>query len=96
MYFAHNNQRSFQRMALDLPITITKNGVLYHAMCHDLSSTGMSIQFTESSFQADDLVHIELKTVDKRFPPLCAQAKLIRIHKEEGRFIAAVEFLTLS
>lgn len=96
MYFSHNNQRTFQRMAINLPITITKNGLQYSGYCQDLSSSGMLIKFTESSFKADDLLQIELNTDDERFPPLCAQAKLIRVYAEDTYFIAAMEFLTLS
>lgn len=96
MYFAKNNQRSFQRMQLELPIVITKEAQVYNGICIDLSSTGMRIEFTASELKKGDLVHIQLDTDDERFPPLDAEAKLIRVNQEEdGKFVAAVEFISL-
>lgn len=96
MYFAQNDKRSFQRMELNLPIEITKGDLLHQGTCIDLSSTGMRISFTEQGLQTNDQVHIKLDTGDQRFLPLSAQAKLIRVTElGNGRFTAAVEFLSL-
>tara|TARA_R110001583_G_C5632027_1_gene407136 strand:+ start:739 stop:1032 length:294 start_codon:yes stop_codon:yes gene_type:complete len=96
MYFAQNDQRSFQRMELNLPIEISKDGNLYKGICIDLSSTGMRISFTEHGLQTSDQVHINLDTGDERFLPLSAQAKLLRVTEVgNGNFTAAVEFLSL-
>jgi len=97
MYFSRDNKRSFQRVALNLPIVITKDGKTYEGICLDLSSTGMAITFTATDLLAEDKVHIQLNTEDERFPPLDAEAKLIRLKEEEGGvFKAAVEFLALT
>jgi hypothetical protein len=96
MYFAQNDKRSFHRMALNLPIVITKNGQIYDGICLDLSSTGMGISFTSLELHTNDIVYIQLDTGDERFPPLNAEAKLIRvIEDEEGALTAAVEFIEL-
>lgn len=96
MYFAQNDQRSFQRMELNLPIEITKDGHLYKGVCIDLSSTGMRISFNEHGLQTSDQVHINLDTGDERFLPLSAQAKLLRVTEVgNGNYTAAVEFLSL-
>lgn len=96
MYFAQNNKRSFHRMELNLPIVITKDGNVYNGTCLDLSSTGMRIEITSSELHSNDKVHIQLDTNDERFPPLDAEAKLIRVSAdEEGKITAAVEFIAL-
>lgn len=96
MYFAQNNQRSFRRMELNLPIVVTKDGQTYNATCIDLSSTGMLIELLSVGLKTDDLVHIKLDTEDERFPPLDAEAKLIRVSVDESeKLTAAVEFLEL-
>lgn len=96
MYFAQNNKRSFHRMELNLPIVITKGDDVYEGVCIDLSSTGMRIEFTTADLHSDDNVHIKLDTNDERFPPLDAQAKLIRVEADEdGKLSAAVEFIEL-
>lgn len=96
MYFAQNNQRSFHRMELNLPIVISKDGQVYNGTCLDLSSTGMSIEFTTSELHSDDTVFIQLDTNDERFPPLDAEAKLLRVTTDEdGKKTAAVEFIEL-
>ena len=96
MYFSQNNQRSFHRMKLGLPVVITKDAKVFNGICSDLSSTGMLVEISASGLKADDLVHIQLDTDDVRFPPLDAEAKLIRVTEDEnGKVSAAVEFLEL-
>jgi len=96
MFFAQNDKRSFHRMELNLPIIISKNGQVYNGTCLDLSSTGMGIAFKTSELHSEDKVHIQLDTDDERFPPLDADAKLIRVEElEDGTFTAAVEFEAL-
>lgn len=95
MFFTQNDKRSFQRMELELPIEITKGGVAIKGICKDLSSTGMSITFNDASLQAGDQVHIKLDTEDDRFPPLDADATLLRIDAQDIGFSAAVKFLSL-
>ena len=96
MYFTQNDKRSFHRMELNLPITITKNEKKYNGICLDLSSTGMGISFASPELYANDTVHIQLDTNDERFPPLDAEAKLIRVEeREDASFTAAVEFIVL-
>jgi len=96
MFFAQNDKRSFHRMELNLPIVISKNEKVYNGTCLDLSSTGMAIAFNTTELHAEDKVHIQLDTNDERFPPLDAEARLIRVDGlEDGSFTAAVEFVEL-
>ena len=96
MYFSQNDKRSFHRMELNLPIVISKNGQIYNGACLDLSSTGMGISFTTNELHSEDKVDIQLDTNDERFPPLNAEAKLIRVEeREDGSYTAAVEFIAL-
>ncbi|WP_137297400.1 PilZ domain-containing protein [Psychromonas sp. SP041] len=96
MYFAQNEQRSFHRMEINLPIEIIKDGITYHGICSDLSSTGMRISFNKPGLSTGDEVNIHLNTDDERFLPLNATAKLIRVSEYGGEnFSAAVEFLAL-
>ena len=97
MYFAQNDQRSFHRMELNLPIKITKDEIEHEGLCIDLSSTGMRISFSAELLKTDDRVHIQLNTGDERFPPLDAEAKLIRVTElGPGNYTAAVEFISLT
>ncbi|MBB1272401.1 MULTISPECIES: PilZ domain-containing protein [Psychromonas] len=97
MYFAQNDQRSFHRMELNLPIKIIKGEIEYAGICIDLSSTGMRISFSADLLKTDDTVHIQLNTGDERFPPLDAEAKLIRVTEiGPSNYTAAVEFLSLT
>jgi hypothetical protein len=96
MFFAQEDKRSFRRMEIDVPIEITKGSLVVKGVCKDLSSTGMSITFTDNSLQAGDEVHIKLDTTDERFPPLDADATLLRIDSEDQGFSAAVKFIAMS
>ena len=95
MFFAQQEQRSFKRMELDLPITITKGSLVTKGICKDLSSTGMSITFSDKNLQVDDNVQIQIATNDQRFPPLDADAILIRVDKMDHGFSAAVQFISM-
>jgi len=95
MFFAQDDKRSFRRMELDLAIQITKGSSVIKGICKDLSSTGMSISFSDSSLQAGDKVNIKLATADERFPPLDAEANLLRVDKTDTGFVAAVQFITM-
>jgi len=96
MYFAQNEQRSFHRMEINLPIEIQKDSETYHGTCIDLSSTGMRIAFKKSGLSTGDEVEIHLNTDDERFLPLDAIAKLLRVSEYDNEnFSAAVEFVAL-
>ena len=96
MIFAQNEQRSFHRMEINLPIEIIKGEKNYHGVCSDLSSTGMRISLQTAELNEGDEVTIHLSNEDKRFPPLNATAKLLRVIKsEDGNLSAAVEFIDL-
>ncbi len=95
MFFAQDDKRSFRRMELDVPIEISKGSLVVKGICKDLSSTGMLISFNDSNLQGGDAVHIKLDTEDERFPPLDADATLLRVDAQEIGFSAAVEFITM-
>ncbi|WP_413699306.1 PilZ domain-containing protein [Psychromonas sp. KJ10-10] len=95
MFFTQNDKRSFHRMELELPIEITKGSVVVKGICKDLSSTGMLITFNDASLQEGDQVHIKLDTEDERFPPLDADATLLRVDAQDIGFSVAVNFLSL-
>lgn len=95
MFFAQDDKRSFRRMELDVAIEITKGSSVVKGVCKDLSSTGMSISFTDRGLKEGDEVHIRLATADDRFPPLDADATLLRVDTTEQGFVAAVKFLTM-
>jgi len=92
MFFAQDDKRGFKRFALNMPIEISKESVMMKGICEDLSSTGMLITFTDAGLQANDEVHIRLDSADTRFPPLDAQATLLRIDSLQVGFSAALEF----
>jgi len=95
MFFAQDDKRTFRRMELDLPIEITKGTLVVKGVCKDLSSTGMRITFNDTNLIGGDEVHITLDTADERFPPLDAQATLIRVDEEEVGYSAAVQFIEM-
>jgi len=95
MFFAQDDKRAFKRLALNMPIEISKDALMMKGFCIDLSSTGMLITFDDTTLQAGDEVQIQLDTADTRFPPLDAQATLLRIDNEDVGFSAAVEFITI-
>ena len=93
MFLPQPESRSFKRMLLDLPISITKGALTTTGICKDLSSTGMSISFTDENLLEGDVIQIQLATSDQRFAPLDAQATLLRINKLQQGFDAAVQFI---
>ena len=95
MFFAQDDKRAFQRMELELPIEISKGSIIVKGICKDLSSTGMLISFNDTNLQAGDEVHIKLDTADERFPPLDADATLLRVDEQELGFSAAVQFINI-
>lgn len=95
MFFAQDDKRTFRRMELDVAIEISKGTLVAKGICKDLSSTGMSITFNDASLQEGDEVHIKLDTTDERFPPLDAQATLIRVDALEIGYRAAVQFIKM-
>jgi len=95
MFFAQDDKRSFHRMELDVPIEITKGTLVIKGICKDLSSTGMLINFNDNNLQGGDAVHIQLDTDDERFPPLDADATLLRVDALEVGFSAAVQFINM-
>lgn len=97
MLHTNKEQRSFHRMAINLPIVIQKDGEVYKGLCLDLSSTGMRISFDKAGLHTGDQVDISLNTDNERFAPLKAVAKLLRVSEgDDGGFIAAVEFVVLN
>ncbi len=92
MLVTHDERRVFQRMAIEADVIIQKGGVQYRGICNDFSSTGMAIKIESAFLQADDIIDLELDTANSRFPPLKAEAKVIRIRDEDGTLVAAVEF----
>ncbi len=96
MFLAQNEQRSFQRMELELPVEMSKGTIAVKGICKDLSSSGMLLTFKDTSFQAGDKVHIKLDTADERFPPLDAEATLLRIDEHELGFSAALKFFNIA
>lgn len=95
MFFAQNDQRSYHRMELDVPIEIKKGTVVVKGICKDLSGTGMLITFDDTALKTGDEVHIKLDTDDERFPPLDADATLLRVDAQEIGFSAAVQFINM-
>jgi hypothetical protein len=90
-----DDRRIFRRMAIEIGVKITINGTELHGICKDLSSTGMSIQLMEESLKAGDEIEVLLDTEDSRFPPLNAEAVVLRLRKLDDSYIAAIEFITL-
>jgi len=95
MFFAQDDKRAFKRLRLGMPIEISKGSLTVQGTCQDISSTGMLITFNDETLQAGDQVHIQLATSDTRFPPLDAQAILLRIDAEEVGFSAAVKLSSI-
>ena len=95
MFLPQQDQRSFKRMAMNLPIRITKDALEVAGICKDLSSSGMLINFTDQHLQAGDVVQLTLTTSNQRFAPLKAQATLLRVNKQQIGFEAAVSFITI-
>ena len=92
MLITQDDRRAFHRMAIEADVKITKNSQNLKGICKDLSSTGMSIQLTDLSLQAEDEIEIQLDTKNSSFPPLIADAKVLRISEVDGCYIAAIEF----
>ncbi|WP_019613956.1 PilZ domain-containing protein [Psychromonas ossibalaenae] len=95
MLTAHDDRREFRRMAIETSVKILKGTFELQGVCKDLSSTGMSIQLTDLSLRAGDEIEVQLGTDDLRFPPLNAQAKVLRINEQGDVFIAAIEFTVI-
>ena len=92
MLITQDDRRAFRRMAIEADVKITKDSQNLKGICKDLSSTGMSIQLTDLSLQAEDEISIRLDTKNSSFPPLIADAKVLRVSEVDGCYIAAIEF----
>ncbi len=95
MLIANDDRRIFRRMAIEAGVTVTKGDIELQGTCKDLSSTGMSIQLIDGVLKAGDQIDVLLDTQDSRFPPLNAEAVVLRLHEQDGIYIAAVEFTTV-
>jgi len=90
-----DDRRVFRRMAIETSVKVIKGKSELQGICKDLSSTGMSIQLTDKSLKAGDQIDVLLDTDDTRFPPLNAQAVILRLCEQDGHYLAAVEFTTV-
>lgn len=95
MLITKDDRRVFRRMSIETGVKITKGDTELLGICKDLSSTGMSIQLTEKSLKAGDQIEVLLDTDDSRFPPLNAQAVVLRLLEQDGYYLAAIEFTTV-
>lgn len=93
MLITQDDRRAFRRMAVEADVKITKNDQNLNGICKDLSSTGMSVQMADLSLQADDEILIELDTKHSGFPPLIADAKVVRVLEGDACYVAAIEFI---
>lgn len=93
MLITQDDRRDFRRMAIEADVKITKNSQNLKGICKDLSSTGMSIQLTDLSLQAEDEIEIQLDTKNSSFPPLIADAKVLRVSEVDNYYIVAIEFI---
>ena len=95
MLITNDERRVFRRMAVDAAITVTLGEIKFQGTCKDLSSTGMLIQLFEANLNPGDQVQVLLTTQDSRFPPLEAQANVLRVEKKDGFYTIATEFLNV-
>lgn len=92
---AKDDRRIFQRMAIEADVVITKGATTLKGVCKDLSSTGMSIQLNGGVLSPGDKVEILLDTHNDSFPPLNAEADILRIQEQDEKQIIAVEFTSV-
>lgn len=92
MLITQDDRRVFRRMAIETGVKIMKGDNEILGICKDLSSTGMSIQLIGHSLKAGDKIEVLLDTDDSRFPPLNAQAVVLRLREQDGHYVAAIEF----
>jgi hypothetical protein len=90
-----DDRRAFHRMAIETGVKVTKGESELQGICKDLSSTGMSIQLTDKSLKAGDQIEVLLDTDHPSFPPLNAQAVVLRLLEQDGHYLAAIEFTTV-
>lgn len=95
MLIAKDERRIFQRMAIEAGVSVIKGDIELQGICKDLSSTGMSIQLSEGTLKAGDNIEILLDTHNENFPPLHADAVILRVQENEGIQIVAVEFTSV-
>lgn len=95
MLTAKNDRRVFRRMEIEAGVKIMKGDTELQGVCKDLSSTGMSIELTQSQLKEGDQIQVMLATQDSRFPPLNADATVLRTSEQNGDFIVSVQFLTV-
>lgn len=90
-----NDRRAFRRMAIESPLQIIFNGQTKQGICLDLSATGMSIEVSDSGYQVNDVVEVQLGHGTATAPPLSGEAKIIRVTAEGEKYILAVELTVL-
>ena len=95
MLTAKNDRRVFRRMEIEAGVKIIKGDIELQGICNDLSGTGMSIQLPRADLKAGDQIQVMLDTQDSRFPPLNADAKILRASEQNGNFTVSVEFVTV-
>jgi hypothetical protein len=96
----HDDKRSFLRMMVNADLELTLDdceaGINIHAICRDLSSTGMSAEVPEP-IEPGAMLKAKLASNNPSVPPLRASMKVIRCTQEfDETYVLGLEFIELN
>ena len=87
-------RRTFMRMVIDAPVTLSDHMI---ATCRELAANGMAIEVESSShFVVGEKLKISLSTNSNALPPFVADAKVVRVEKNNNLGQLGVEFISAS
>lgn len=78
----YDDKRNFFRMLMNSPCELTliddESTLTLHAVCKDISATGMSFELEETSIELGTLVEVSIESTSSQIPSLSAKAKVVR------------------
>lgn len=90
-------RRTFMCMVIDAPVTLVRGSEHMIATCRELAANGMAIEVESSShFVVGEKLKISLSTNSNALPPFVADAKVVRVEKNNNLGQLGVEFISAS
>ncbi len=78
----YDDKRNFYRMLVNSPCQVglleQPSVQLLHAICRDISATGMSIELSAHAVDIGALLEIKIESNSQQIPCLTAKAKVVR------------------
>ncbi|MDM7861056.1 PilZ domain-containing protein [Alteromonas sp. ASW11-36] len=92
----YDDKRNFLRLMVNAPCEVTikdnESNRIVHAVCRDISSTGMSLEIGESSVEIGTQVEVSIESTSTQISSLLVKAKVVRCEPQgENACVVGVE-----